>query len=82
MVNQVAQNAANSYSLTFDPGADSWNNKWHHLRISCERKGVKLQVRERYYAVPDSRSPIDRMKAVLMEAFQNPMDHSRSGFAR
>jgi VWFA-related protein len=79
VVDQISQADAGSYSLFVDPGADNWNNKWHHLHITCERKGVKLQVRERYYAVADSRSPIDRTKASLMEAFQSPTDLAEIG---
>ena len=78
-VNQVAQDAANSYTLLYDPGADNWNNKWRRLHVTCERKGVKVQVRERYYAVADSRTPLERNKAVLMAAFQSPGDFAAIG---
>jgi len=81
VANQVAQNAAGSYAIFYDPGADNWNNKWHHLHVTCERKGVKLQLRERYYAVADSRSPVDRMKVVLMQAFQSPTDLAEIGLS-
>jgi len=74
VIKDVAQNAVGSYSLSYDPGPENWNKKWHHIHITCERKGVKLQIRERYYALPDSRPPMERMKAVLMEAFQSPTD--------
>jgi VWFA-related protein len=79
VVKQVAQDAAGSYTVFYDPGADSWNNKWHRVHLNCERKGVKLQFRQRYYAVSDSRSPVERMKAVLMEGFQSPTDLSEIG---
>jgi len=79
VVNQVAQNAAGSYTVFYDPGAENWNNKWRRVHVTCERKGVKLQVRDRYYAVADSRSPVDRMKAALAEAFQSPTDLAEIG---
>jgi VWFA-related protein len=79
VIKQVAQNAAAAYSISFDPGAESWNNKWHHPHITCERKGVKLQVRERYYAVADTRQPLERTKAVLMQALQSPTDFTDIG---
>ncbi|HUB81555.1 MAG TPA: VWA domain-containing protein [Bryobacteraceae bacterium] len=74
VVNQVAQDAAGSYTMFYDPGADNWNNKWHQLRVTCQRSGVKVQVRERYYAVADSRTPVERNKAALMQAFNAPID--------
>jgi len=79
VVNQVMKAAAGSYSVFYDPGADNWNNKWHQVHITCERKGVKVQARERYYALPDSRQPLERMKAVLMAAFQSPNDFAEIG---
>jgi VWFA-related protein len=79
VVNQVTQSAVSSYSILYDPGADNWNNKWHRIHVTSERKGVKVQVRERYYAVADSRSAMERTKAVLMEAFQSPTDLAEIG---
>jgi hypothetical protein len=79
VVNQVAQAATASYSLLYDPGPDNWNNKWHRIHVTCERKGVKLELRERYYAVPDSRPAVDRMRAVLMGALQGPADLGEIG---
>jgi len=79
VVSELGQSAAGSYTIFYDPGADNWNNKWHHIHLTCERNGVKLQFPERYYAVTDSRSSIDRMKAVLMTAFQSPTDFAEIG---
>lgn len=79
VVKQVAQDAAGSYTVFYDPGAENWNDKWHRIHVNCERKGVKLQFRERYYAVSDSRTPVDRIKAVLTEAFQSPTDFADIG---
>jgi hypothetical protein len=79
VVSQVAQDAASSYTLLYDPGSDNWNNKWHRLHVTCERKGVKVQLRERYYAVADARTPVERNKAGLMTAFQSPFDFAAIG---
>jgi VWFA-related protein len=79
VLKEVSQNAANSYSISYDPGSESWNRKWHRIHITCERKGVKLRTRERYYALPDSRPPVDRMRAVLIGALQSPTDLDEIG---
>ncbi len=79
VLKNIAQNAPGSYYIAYDPGPENWNKKWHRIHVTCERKGVKLQVRERYYAVPDSRSAADRMKAALVEAFQSPTDLAEIG---
>jgi VWFA-related protein len=79
VLKQVARNGANSYSITYDPSADNWDNKWHKIRITCEKPGIKLQVRERYYAATTTQTPQERMKAVLMTAFQSPSDVAEIG---
>jgi VWFA-related protein len=79
VVNQVAQDAISSYTLLYDPGSDNWNSKWHRLHVTCERKGVKVQLRERYYAVADARSAVDRNRAALMAGFQSPGDFAGIG---
>jgi VWFA-related protein len=79
VIKEIAQNAVNAYSISFDPGSDNWNKKWHRIHITCERKGVKLQTRERYYAVPDSRPLAERMKAVLLGVLQSPVDLTEIG---
>ena len=79
VISQVAEDAGGSYTVLYDPGAENWNNKWHRVRVMCERKGVKLQFTDRYYAVGDSRPPLERTKAVLMQAFQSPTDFAEIG---
>ena len=79
VLKQIAQNAVDSYSIAYDPQAENWDSKWHRIHLTCERKGVKLQVRERYYALPDTRSATDRMKAALIAAFQSPSDSADIG---
>jgi len=76
---QVARDAVNTYSIAYDPSAENWDNKFHKIQVTCERKGVRLQVRERYYALPDSRPAADRQKAVLVAAFQSRSDASEIG---
>ncbi|HEX3747245.1 MAG TPA: VWA domain-containing protein [Bryobacteraceae bacterium] len=79
VIDQIGAAAAGSYTVLYDPGADNWNNKWHHLHVTTERKGAKLQVRERYYAVSSTLSSTERSKNVLAMAFQAPSDLSTIG---
>jgi hypothetical protein len=79
VLKQVATNAANTYEIVYTPSADHWDNKFHVIRVACSRPGVKLQLRERYYALQDSRSPAERMKTALMLAYQSPTDFAEIG---
>ncbi len=71
---QVAGSAGSAYEIAYSPSTDNWDNKFHVIRVTCDRPGIKLQLRERYFALPDSRPPAERMKAALMAAFQSPTD--------
>jgi VWFA-related protein len=79
VLKQVATDDANSFEIAYDPSAANWDNKFHRIRITCERAGVKLQVRERYYALADTRPVAERMKAALMAAYQSPSDAAEIG---
>ena len=73
VLTKVAQ-SANTYSIAYDPSAENWDNKFHQIHIACLRPGVKLQVRERYFALADTRPAADRQHAALGAALQNPSD--------
>jgi len=74
VLKQVARNATNTYEIAFAPSAETWDNKFHNIRIACERKGVKLQVKERYYALPDTRPGAERQQEALLACSQRPSD--------
>jgi len=79
VLKQVAGDEANSFEIAYDPSADNWDNKFHRIHVTCERSGVKLQVRERYYALADTRPAPERMKAALLGAFQSSSDVAEIG---
>jgi VWFA-related protein len=79
VMKDVARNAANTYELAYAPSPENWDNKFHTIRTVCERKGVKLQVRKRYYALPDSRTAAERQKDSLESCYQKPSDSTGIG---
>jgi len=75
----VARNSAQAYEIDYAPGAGHWDNKFHKVHLRCARKGVKLQVRERYYALPDSRADAERQKDVVVSALGSRADATDIG---
>lgn len=49
-VRQAITDARTSYVVTYVPPESNWDDKFHKLRITCARKGVKLQAKTGYYA--------------------------------
>jgi VWFA-related protein len=70
---------AAAFEIAYDPSAANWDNKFHRVRIACKRKGVVVQTRARYYALPDSRPAADRVRAALIQALQSPADNPDIG---
>jgi VWFA-related protein len=79
VLTQLARDAAHSYSIYYDAPPENWDSKWHKIRVTTERKGLKLRVRQRYYAFPDERPDAAKRQPVLAAAFQAPYDDPSIG---
>lgn len=49
-VRQAMRDLRSSYQIGYFPPEKNWNNKFHNLRVTCTRKGVRVQARTGYYA--------------------------------
>jgi VWFA-related protein len=49
-VQQAVRDLRSDYQLGYYPPDDNWDGKLHNLRVTCTRKGVRVQVRESYLA--------------------------------
>ena len=81
VLQEVAKDAVNSYEIAYAPQASNWDGKFHKVHLTCHRKGVKLQVQERYYALRDARSDAERQKEALMAAYRKPSGNAAIGLA-
>ena len=52
-VRQAIIDMRTSYQLGYCPPARNWDNKLHKLRVTCTRKGVRIQSKTGYYAWED-----------------------------
>jgi hypothetical protein len=74
VLKQVARDDSFSYTICYEPPPDNWDSKFHKVRVTSERKGMKLRVKQRYYALPDRRPEAAKQQNALAAAFQNPSD--------
>ena len=49
-VRQAILDTRTSYQIGYVPPPSNWNDKYHKLRITCTRKGVRIQAKTGYYA--------------------------------
>ena len=52
-VRQAVTDARTSYQLGYYAPPGNWDGKFHKLRITCTRKGVRIQARSGYYALQE-----------------------------
>lgn len=74
VVKGFSAQAPGTYYIGYTPPADNWDNKFHRIKVSTEKKGVKLQTREHYYEVTDSRPLAQRDQAMMVAAYQMAAD--------
>ncbi len=79
VLKQLDQQAQGGYTIAYDPSRENWNNKFHKLKVTCERRGVKVQARQRYYALPDTRPGPAKEQAALVAAYQSAADVAEIG---
>jgi len=49
-VRQAVNDVRTSYQIGYYPPTTNWDDKFHKLRITCTRKGVRIQAKTGYYA--------------------------------
>ncbi|MFZ5926776.1 MAG: VWA domain-containing protein [Acidobacteriota bacterium] len=67
VIAQLGRASAESYLLLAAAPADNWDSKFHRLRVQCERRGVKVLARQRYYAYP-SQGQVPALEFAAMSA--------------
>jgi VWFA-related protein len=77
VIQQLAANASMTYSIAYEP--QGWDSKFHKVKVTCERKGVKLEARQRYYALPDTRPAPQKAQGAMVAAYQRASDVSEIG---
>jgi VWFA-related protein len=78
---QIASDAKNAYVVAYEPSADNWDGRsYHKIKVACDRKGVRIQTKNRYYAVPvaDQQAPgalvAKDEDAAIIAALGSPVD--------
>jgi VWFA-related protein len=70
---------AGVYDVAYEPPAESMDNKFHRLKVASEKKGIKFEARQRYYAYTDARPPAARVQEALLNAIKSPWDDTTIG---
>lgn len=70
LVRQAMNDMRTSYQIGYYAPAENWDGKFHKLRVTCTRKGVRIQAKTGYYAwLGQSSDEQDALDAAVTPAF-------------
>ena len=64
----AASDGRMSYQIAYEPPPGNWDGKFHKIRVTSSRKGVKLETKQGYYAFADLAAEGDHEKAAFETA--------------
>ena len=78
-IHQAMNDVRTGYQLGYCPATQNWDGKFHKVRVACARKGVRVQVKEGYYAWPEQPFSEERQKESLEAALSASLDAGEIG---
>jgi hypothetical protein len=72
MLGQVARDQSGYYLLGFDPGFDTFDRKFHRVRVRVKRPGLRVRSREGYLAVEEPAPKRLSRSEELVKAMNSP----------
>jgi VWFA-related protein len=76
---RAALDSRMSYLITYEPPEGGWDGKYHKIRVTTTRKGVKLEAKQGYYAFADLAAEGDREKAAFESIASSSFDATEIG---
>jgi VWFA-related protein len=77
-IKQAITDAKQSYLVSYAPPPENWDGKYHKIRVTCARKGIKLQARQGYYAFAE-QATAKQEDAAVQAAMLSPFDAAEIG---
>ncbi|HLX44213.1 MAG TPA: VWA domain-containing protein [Bryobacteraceae bacterium] len=78
-IRQSMDDARVNYTIAYEPGGENWDGKYHKIRVTCSRRGVRVLSREGYFAYPPQSGNVDQEKAAVDAAAWSPFDAGEIG---
>ena len=78
-ITDAMADAQGSYMVGYYPSREKDDGKYHKLRVTCARKGLRPQTKEGYWAFPVQSSAAERQQSALEAATVSPFDNPGIG---
>ncbi len=79
VLGSLAGQVGGEYVVGYEAPPEMMDNKFHRVKVDSQRAGVKLTVRQRYYAFPDTRPSSARAEEALVASMRGPFDDPQIG---
>ena len=77
-ITQARTDARANYTVGYFPSIQTWNGKYHKIRIASTRTGIHFTAKQGYYAFAEP-TPTDQEQATLGMASASPFDSPEIG---
>jgi VWFA-related protein len=78
-IKQAVNDARQSYLISYAPPAENWDGKYHKVRVTCARKGVRIQTRQGYLAFAEQAATGKQEQDEINAAITSPFDAAEIG---
>jgi hypothetical protein len=78
-ITDAITDARGSYVVGYYPKRQQSDGKFHKLRVTCARKGVRLLTKQGYWASPPQATPDQREQEAIAAAADRPFDDPAIG---
>jgi hypothetical protein len=78
-IKQAMADSRGNYRIAYESDALNGNGKHHKMKVTCTRKGVRLETEQEFYALAVPQSADDFERTVLEAAAASPLDATGIG---
>jgi VWFA-related protein len=78
-IKQAINDSRQSYLVSYAPPLENWDGKYHKIRITSTRKGLRLQTRQGYFAFTDQAASGKQIQDAIQSAITSPFDTAEIG---
>ena len=78
-IREAIEDSRATYTVGFYPTHNTWDGKFHELKVHTDRKGLNIRYRLGYYAFSDQPLTDKETKAAFQEALWSPLESTALG---
>jgi VWFA-related protein len=78
-IHEAMNDVRTSYQIGYHPMPENRDGKFHRIRVTCARKGVRVQAKEGYYAEPEPPFGAEQQREAIESAATAPFDAAEIG---